>query len=312
MTHPAVGWLDSPNFDLHVNGPFHPECPERLAAVREGLARSGIEARLERTEPPEVDRALLDRLHAPGYVAAIEELCGSGGGSLDPDTSVVPESWPAALKAAGAVAFAVRQVLAGAWKRALCTPRPPGHHATPGRAMGFCLFGNAAVGAQAALDAGCQRVAIIDWDIHHGNGTQDIFWRRSDVLYASWHQYPFYPGTGRAEEIGAETGEGYTLNCPLAAGAGDAEYLQTWKERIRPALDDYAPELLIISAGFDSDARDPLGGHSVTAAGFESLSAAVVDWAQRHCEGRIVSVLEGGYSLDALAEDTALHAGTLL
>ena len=312
MTKPAVGWLDSPKFDRHVNGPLHPERPERLTAVREGLARTGLDARLERIEPPDVDLSLLKRLHAPDYVDAIEHLCRAGGGSLDPDTSIVAESWPAALAAAGAVEYAVRQVLEGAWKRAFCSPRPPGHHATPSRAMGFCLFGNASVGAQTALDAGCRRVAILDWDVHHGNGTQDIFWSRADVLYASWHQYPFYPGTGRAEEVGEGDGTGFTVNCPLPAGAGDAEYMQVWKDRIRPALEDHAPEMLIVSAGFDADARDPLGGHQVTASGFEALSAAVVEWADQHCGGKLVSVLEGGYSLEALAEDVSLHLQTLL
>jgi len=312
MTKPAVGWLDSQKFDRHLNGPLHPERPERLTAVREELARTGLDARLERTEPPDVDLSLLKRVHAPDYVDAIEHLCRAGGGSLDPDTSIVAESWPAALAAAGAVEYAVKQVLAGAWKRAFCSPRPPGHHATPSRAMGFCLFGNASVGAQAALDGGCRRVAILDWDVHHGNGTQDIFWNRADVLYASWHQYPFYPGTGRAEDVGEGDGKDFTVNCPLPAGAGDAEYMQAWNDRIRPALDDHAPEMLIVSAGFDADARDPLGGHQVTAAGFEALSAAVVEWADQHCGGKLVSVLEGGYSLEALAEDVSLHLRTML
>jgi acetoin utilization deacetylase AcuC-like enzyme len=155
-------------------------------------------------------------------------------------------------------------------------------------------------------------VARLDWDVHHGNGTQSIFWKRSDVLYASWHQYPFYPGTGRSDEIGIEGGKGFTVNCPLPAGAGEAEYLSCWNEVIRPALDRYQPELLILSAGFDSDRRDPLGGHTLSASSFEKLSSGVVDWADRHCGGRVVSVLEGGYSLEALHEDVAVHVATLL
>jgi acetoin utilization deacetylase AcuC-like enzyme len=159
--------------------------------------------------------------------------------------------------------------------------------------MGFCLFGNAGIGAQAARDAGFKRVAIVDWDIHHGNGTQALFYDRDDVFYASWHQFPFYPGTGRFDEVGEGPGAGHTL-------------------KIKPALVEYGPEFLLISAGFDADARDPLGGHLVSATGFEKLSATVVDWADRNCEGRVVSVLEGGYSLEALAEDVPLHAETLL
>jgi acetoin utilization deacetylase AcuC-like enzyme len=308
----AVGWVDSNCFDRHTNGPMHPERPERLTAVREGLARSGAEARLTRVEPTAIDRALLEAVHRPEYVAQIERVCASGGGYLDPDTSVVPESWQAALNAAGAVAGAVRRVISGDWQRAFCSVRPPGHHAPANRAMGFCLFDNVAVGAQAALNAGLSRVAIIDWDVHHGNGTQAIFWRRADVFYASWHQYPFYPGTGSESERGEGEGDGTTINCPLAAGAGDEAYLRAWTERIRPALDTFAPELLLISAGFDADARDPLAGLAVTAAGFETLSRQVVEWADRQCRGRIVSVLEGGYDLEALAEDVSLHVGTLL
>jgi acetoin utilization deacetylase AcuC-like enzyme len=308
----TVGWLDSPAFDRHQNGISHPECPQRLEAIRLGMADRGLDTRLVRSEAEPVARDLLDRVHDPEYVATVEAFCRSGGGRLDPDTSVIPESWDAALKAAGAVAKAVEHVASGAWHRALCTVRPPGHHAPRSRAMGFCLFGNAGVGAQAALDAGYKRVAIVDWDIHHGNGTQALFYDRNDVFYASWHQFPFYPGTGRSDETGVGAGAGFTLNCPLPAGAGNQAYLAAWDGSIRPALDEYGPEFLIISAGFDADARDPLGGHMVTASGFEQLSSAVVEWADQNCEGRVVSVLEGGYSLAALAEDVPLHAETLL
>jgi acetoin utilization deacetylase AcuC-like enzyme len=308
----SVGWVDSPEFDLHVNGPGHPERPERLLAVRNGLAVSHLDARLHLEPARPVERVLLEHLHAAPYVGTVERLCAAGGGRLDADTAVVPASWEAALKSAGAVTQAVANVLAGTWDRAFCSVRPPGHHATPERAMGFCLFGNAALGAQAALEGGLRRVAILDWDIHHGNGTQAIFWERSDVLYASWHQYPFYPGTGRADEIGAGEGKGFTVNCPFPAGAGESEYLSAWDERIRPALDRHQPELVIISAGFDSDRRDPLGGHTLTASSFEKLSSRVVAWADHNCRGRVVSVLEGGYSLEALEEDVAVHVATLL
>jgi acetoin utilization deacetylase AcuC-like enzyme len=307
-----VGWLDSHDFDLHTNGYGHPECPERLTAVRDAFAQSGVESHLIRTEPRLVDRALLESIHLPAYVAAIERFCSSGGGQLDPDTAAVSESWPAALKAAGGVVDAVQNVLSGTWQRAFCSARPPGHHAAASRAMGFCLFDNVAIGAQAALNSGLTRVAILDWDVHHGNGTQSIFWERGDVFYASWHQYPFYPGTGAACEKGTAGGLGATLNCPLPAGSGDAEYLHAWREQILPALEDYQPELLILSAGFDADARDPLAGLAVTAHGFEMLSREVIEWSDRHCGGRVVSVLEGGYDLTALAEDVTLHVQTLL
>jgi acetoin utilization deacetylase AcuC-like enzyme len=311
MSHP-VGWMDSDWFDRHINGPDHPECPERLTAIRNGLSKHNLEAQLVRSQPQCVDRNLLERIHTPSYVSQVEQLCASGGGFLDPDTSVVRDSWTSALYAAGAVTGAVRAVLDTTWTRAFCSVRPPGHHAPSARAMGFCLFANASLGAQAALDAGLSRVAILDWDVHHGNGTQAIFWNRPDVFYASIHQHPLYPGTGAEHEQGEDEGYGTTLNCPLPAGAGDHEFQHAWNEVIRPGLDSYEPELLIISAGFDADQRDPLAGLQVTAAGFEMLSASVIAWADEHCNGRVVSVLEGGYSLEALEEDVALHVATLL
>jgi acetoin utilization deacetylase AcuC-like enzyme len=297
---------------LHTNGYGHPERPERLHAIREAFARNGTEAQLIQTEPQAVNRELLESIHRPAYVAAIERFCAAGGGQLDPDTSAVCESWNAAQKAAGAVILGVRNVLGGVWNRAFCSVRPPGHHAPANRAMGFCLFNNVAIGAQDALNSGLKRAAILDWDVHHGNGTQSIFWERRDVFYASWHQYPFYPGTGAANETGIGDGLGTTLNCPLPARSGDAEYLHAWRERIRPALEEYKPEMLILSAGFDADARDPLAGLTVTASGFEKLSREIIEWADRSCNGRVVSVLEGGYNLSALAEDVTLHVQTLL
>jgi len=308
-----VAWLDSPLFDRHTNGYRHPECPERLKVVREAFATAGLITRLTRVSPPDVSRALLEKIHDPAYVSRLERICAEGGGSLDPDTSVVPDSWSAALKAAGAVAMAAEKVACGTWKRAFCSVRPPGHHAPRGRAMGFCLFDNVAVGAQAALDTErVSRVAILDWDVHHGNGTQAIFYSRADVLYASWHQYPFYPGTGAESETGKDRGAGTTVNCPLPAGSGDREMMSAWDGRIRPALERFEPGLILISAGFDADRRDPLAGLNVTASGFQRLSETVVRWCDAHCGGRIVSVLEGGYHLEALAEDTTLHVETLL
>jgi acetoin utilization deacetylase AcuC-like enzyme len=309
---PTIGWLDSDTFDQHDAGYGHPERPERLRAVRDGIAAAGLDTKLEQRTAPLVGREVLTQIHDPSYVARLEEVCLRGGGQLDPDTGVVAESFEAAMRAAGAVTHAVEQVLAGTWKRAFCSVRPPGHHAVRERAMGFCLFDNVAVGAQAALNSRkAARVAILDWDVHHGNGTQDLFWTRNDVMYASTHQFPFYPGSGAADEIGAGAGRGTTVNCPLPGGAGDAELLAAWEERIRPAFDAYRPDLVLISAGFDADRRDPLGGLTVSARGFTELSERVVRWSDASCGGRVVSVLEGGYSLEALSEDVALHVGTL-
>ena len=310
---PPIAWLDSPTFDLHTGGPEHPERPERLRAVRDGLANAGLDTKLHRVLAPAAPRAALERVHSANHVAQLQAFCSRGGGALDVDTAVVPPSWDAASHAAGAMVHAVEQVLHGTWRRALCTVRPPGHHAPANRAMGFCLLNNVAIGAQAALDSGkAQRVAILDWDVHHGNGTQDIFYNRGDVLYASLHQYPFYPGTGALEETGEGAGLGTTVNCPLAAGSGNAECTHAWETRIRPALETFGPDLLCISAGFDADGRDPLGELQVTAAGFARLSQAVLVWADRNVGGRVVSVLEGGYSLPALAEDVSLHVESML
>lgn len=308
-----VGWIDAAEFAQHRGSPGHPERPERLDALRAGMAKRGIDGLVEHARPTPVDRALLHSVHTPDYVTAVERLCQKGGGRLDPDTSVVPESWQAALLATGAVVDAVQRVMDGRWLRAFCSVRPPGHHALADRAMGFCLFANVAVGAQSALNSGqAKRVAILDWDVHHGNGTQDIFWERGDVLYASLHQYPAYPGTGAAGEIGAGDGQGLTVNCPIAAGEGDEAFAQAWEDRVRPAFEEFGPDLVMISAGFDADYRDPLGALTVTPKGFTALSEAVVRWADANCQGRVVSVLEGGYALPALSEDVSLHVETML
>lgn len=311
---PVIGWIDSPAFDRHTHGsrPGHPECPERLTAVREGLAERNVERHLERVLAIPCPMEALVRVHPEAHVEAIRRLCASGGGRLDADTSIVPASWDAALAAAGSVVQGVDGVLSGRWRRAFCSVRPPGHHALAAQSMGFCVFDNVAVGAEHARAFGkLKRVAILDWDVHHGNGTQAIFYDRPDVLYASWHQYPFYPGTGAAEETGAGAGLGTTVNCPIAAGDGDAAYWAAWDTRIRPGLEAFAPEMVFISAGFDADDRDPLAQLTCTASGLARLSEAVVRWADGHCQGRVVSVLEGGYHLGALREDVPLHVETL-
>lgn len=307
----VVGWMDSPAFDAHVNPSPHPERPARLFAVREALAGSGVGARLRRREPEPAADEVIARAHDRAYLAALQAMCASGGGALDADTAVVPASWAAAQKAAGAVVGAVDLVLDGTWERAFCSVRPPGHHARPSAAMGFCLVDSIAVGALHARARGLSRVAILDWDVHHGNGTQEIFYERGDVLFCSWHQYPFYPGTGAETDVGRGEGIGTTVNCPIGAGEGDAAYLSAWHARVRPALDRFEPELVLVSAGFDADHRDPLAGLTVSPGGFASLSQAVADWCGEHDLG-LVSVLEGGYDLDALAEDVRLHVETLV
>lgn len=273
--------------------------------------RSGCAERMQRVLARPVDRTLLQTVHAPEYVAAVERLSAQGGGWLDEDTYVGPRTFDAALHAAGAVVMAVEQVLDTTWRAGFCSVRPPGHHALGDRGMGFCIFNNVAVGVRAALTR-VQRVAILDWDGHHGNGTQDIFAHDRRVLYASWHQFPFYPGTGLRAESDEGSASGTVVNCPLSAGAGDAAVLAAWRERVEPALRRFGPEILLISAGFDGDARDPLTDLAVTTEGFRALSRAVARWADEHCAGRMVSVLEGGYDLEALGQDVVAHVEALL
>ncbi len=309
----ATGLFDSDVFLQHDSGAGHPERPARLAAIRQGLERSGLLSRLVRVEPQPATLAELGAVHDAGYVDALRRFCKQGGGHLDADTHVGTKSWGAALAAAGAAIGAAVDVLEGRLSRAFCAVRPPGHHARPHQAMGFCLFDNVAVATQAVIADGlAKRVAIIDWDVHHGNGTQEIFWERGDVLYASLHAYPFYPGSGAEDEVGIGAGAGATVNCPLAAGSSDTEWLAAFDARIRPAIDSFGPELIVASAGFDADGRDPLGSLTVSTRGFEAISTRTRALADEHCGGRLVSVLEGGYDLEALAEDAAVHVATLL
>ena len=306
-----VAWFDSPRFSDHINR-NQPEAPVRLDAIRAGLEDAGLTSRLTLRAPTLIDPNLHRTVHSTGYIHHIERACLNGGTRLDDDTAVVAASFEAALLGAGAVVDAVHFVLAEPGRRAFCSPRPPGHHAFSDRAGGFCLFNNIALGAEAALASSrVQRVAILDWDVHHGDGTQDIFYERDDVFFASIHQSPLYPGTGDVSETGRGPGTGFTLNCPLGAGGSDQEFFRAWSETIRPAFEVFEPDLLLISAGFDADSRDPLGGLCVSPKGFEALSAAVAQWSDAHCEGRLVSALEGGYNPKALAEDVALHVTTL-
>jgi acetoin utilization deacetylase AcuC-like enzyme len=221
--------------------------------------------------------------------------------SLDPDTSMSPGSYEAAVLAAGAAVGAVKQVWRGQAENAFAMVRPPGHHAEQAQAMGFCLFNNAAIAAQAARRLGAERVMIVDWDVHHGNGTQHLFERRSDVLCASCHQFPFYPGTGAPNEVGLGDGAGFTINCGLPAGLGDADYGAVFNDLFVPAGVSFKPDLIIVSAGFDAHARDPLAEMIVTERGFAAMCTAVKQLAEESCGGKLVLLLEGGYDLDALA-----------
>lgn len=287
----------------HDTGDRHPETPDRLRAIKRGLTKKhGVE--YVEADPASV--AAVEAVHDPAYVEEIEEFCATGGGNWDPDTVAVEETWDAALQSAGLAEWTAEAALDGASGRE--TPfsigRPPGHHALSDDAMGFCFFNNAAVAAQAALDA-VDRVAIVDWDVHHGNGTQEIFEDRPDVFYASLHEEGLYPGTGAADEAGTGDGEGTTCNVPLPAGTDDGGYLYAVEEVIAPATERFDPDLLLVSAGFDAHRHDPISRMRVSTDGFGHLTIALREIADA-ASAPIAFVLEGGYGLDTLSEGVAM------
>jgi acetoin utilization deacetylase AcuC-like enzyme len=276
----------------------HPECADRLDAILEAIARSNLLNDLCSVAPYPASDAALMAVHTPELLWRVRQLSSYGGGQIDGDTYVTADSWDAATYAAGAAIGAVDAVLGGGRHNAFALVRPPGHHATPRRAMGFCLLNNIAVAARHALNHyGLKRVAIVDYDVHHGNGTQDIFYNDPQVLFISTHASPFYPGTGAASEVGSC---GTTLNIPLPFGTGDAGYARVFAELVAPALRSFQPELLLVSAGYDSHWKDPLGPMVLSTSGYSRLTADLLALADELCGGRIALVLEGGYSLEAL------------
>jgi acetoin utilization deacetylase AcuC-like enzyme len=289
--------ITSPRFEEHVTPPGHPERAER-AHVFDAVASAWVERGGRTAAPRAAERPELARVHDERY---LDELSASAGRAtmLDPDTFTSPESHEIALLAAGATIMAAEHAL-DRREPAFALVRPPGHHAERDRAMGFCLFNNVAVAAAHALAKGLDRVAVVDIDVHHGNGTQAMFYDDPRVLYVSSHQFPFYPGTGAATEIGAGAGKGFTVNVPLEAGATDADYALVYRAAVTPVVDAFAPQLLLVSAGFDAHARDPLASMRMTAGGYGALVAGLKAVADRH--GAIALVTEGGYELTAVAE----------
>jgi acetoin utilization deacetylase AcuC-like enzyme len=279
----------------------HPENSRRLQRTMQYLQDTGF---LQRLKPVEARDASIDEVswvHKPGYIAHLQDVAKGGGGWLDGDTYVAPRSYAAALRATGGLLSAVQAVLQGEVDNAFALVRPPGHHALPGRGMGFCLFNNIAVAAQYALrEWHLERVLIVDFDLHHGNGTQEIFYATPEVLYFSTHQYPYYPGSGHWQEAGRGTGQGYTINVPLSAGVGDAGYQRVFEEILIPAAERYQPQLILASAGYDAHWTDPLGMMLLSVSGFASLTRVLTSLARELCAGRLVLTLEGGYSLEAL------------
>ena len=297
--------VDDRLFDEHRPRGYHPERPERLGAARRALFRAetdGIPTR--RVTPRDATLEEMTEAHDRGYVETLLAISGREA-RIDADTYVGARSVAAARRAAGSAAALVEELLADesdAGSFGLALLRPPGHHATRETGMGFCLLNNAAVAAYAALRKGVRRVAIVDWDVHHGNGTQDIFWDEGRVLYLSLHQFPFYPGTGAAEEVGEGEGKGATVNIPLSAGANDAVYSAAFHEVVEPVLAEAAPELILVSAGFDAHERDPLASMRVTSDGYAMMARSIARAASGSPKTRVAFLLEGGYDLGALED----------
>ena len=296
----SVGFVYDPIFLEHDTGD-HPENPRRMLAAMALLESSGVLARLTRIDARDATPEEIALAHDARYVAAVERVAREGGGWADPDTLITPRSYNVAARAVGGTLAAVDAVMRGDVASAFCLVRPPGHHATPDRAMGFCIFNHVAVAAQYARTThGLDRVAIVDFDVHHGNGTQEIFYADPAVLYISTHEYPFYPGTGAAHETGTGQGLGATINIPMPHGCGDAEYRRAFEEIVVPALHRFRPQLILVSAGYDAHFADEIAYQQLSVDGYGALVSMTKAAADALCGGRIVAALEGGYHLVAM------------
>jgi acetoin utilization deacetylase AcuC-like enzyme len=310
-----TAYVTHPIYLRHDNGAGHPESADRLTAIENTLIQSGLQSKLETLTPSvftDVSRWITE-VHRPAYYQSLQEQVPERGAVyLDPDTPYSPHSLAAAEMAVSGVLTAIDRVMAGSIQNAFCAVRPPGHHAESNRAMGFCLFNNVAIAArylQKRYDL--KRIFILDWDVHHGNGTQHSFYQDPTVFYFSTHQYPFYPGTGSEDERGAGEGEGFTLNCPLSSGAGDREILSIFQKELVATVTAFKPDFILLSAGFDAHREDPLASLEVTDTGFQEMTKIVKSLAQTECQGRLVSCLEGGYHLAALARSVKMHLEVL-
>ncbi|MGE0472681.1 MAG: histone deacetylase [Nitrospirales bacterium] len=304
-----VGYIFHPAFLEHEMGSGHPESPERLRAIRVGLESSGTWSRLHHLTPRRAGRKWIETIHQASYLDSLERQSPSRGYAyLDPDTSMSPGTLDAAYLASGAALTAVDAVMRGEVNHVFCAVRPPGHHAEADHAKGFCFFNSVAIAARYIQQQyGLQRVMIVDWDVHHGNGTQHSFYDDPSVLFFSTHQFPYYPGTGRATETGEGKGRGTTINVPLPGGQGDDEYREIFQKVLVPAVETFRPEFVLISAGFDAHKDDPLASMNLTDEGYGELTKIVADLANQFAGGRIVSCLEGGYHLRALAGSVDRH-----
>ena len=309
-----TGFLYDDIYLKHLTGDGHPERPERLTAIVNRLKDKGIYEQLHSLSGVPAGKEWLTTVHTSGYVDRVKNSWQNGVRHLDtPDVPISEHSYEAALMAAGGTLVAVDAVVAGTIKNAFCAVRPPGHHALGEAAMGFCIFNNVAIAARYIQKKHkLAKVLIVDWDVHHGNGTQAAFYDDATVLYFSVHQYPFYPGSGAASEKGTGKGSGFTINVPLAQGSGDGDYIRIFKETLQPAAVDFDPDFVLISAGFDAHEDDLLGSMKVTTEGFATLTGIVKDIAEQCCGGRLVSLLEGGYHLQGLAAAVEAHIKVLI
>jgi acetoin utilization deacetylase AcuC-like enzyme len=299
----GLGYLLDDHYLLHNPGLQHPESPQRLRAIRQMLETSGANDYFQRIAPREATIDELELIHNPAHVQRIEQASRTAPSHLDLDTSVSEHSYQTALLAAGGVLQCVDSICSGELRRVFAFIRPPGHHAGRERASGFCLFNNVALAAAyGRAEHKLERVAIVDMDVHHGNGTQSCFYSNPNVLYISSHQYPFYPGSGSFGEVGRGDGRGYTVNLPLPEGSGDSIFALIYAKIVSAVLDQYEPQLILVSAGFDGHFRDPLGGLTLTHAGYASAAGSLMLAADRVCGGKICFILEGGYHLQALKE----------
>jgi acetoin utilization deacetylase AcuC-like enzyme len=291
----------------------HRECPARLVAIREELKKTGLAAKCQSAQTRLATIEELAKIHGAMYIGRVEQFSEDGGGWIEGDTFMSPKSYFVARRAAGTALAAVDAVMAGTDKQAMCLVRPPGHHALVHDAMGFCLFNNIALAADHAVKRHhLERVLVVDWDVHHGNGTQDIFYERDDVWFLSAHRSPFYPGTGKADETGTGKGLGTKFNMPVAFGTPRRDYLARFESLLTDAAKKCRPQMVLISAGFDAHKQDPIGSLGLETEDFETLTKMVIQVAKTYGDGRIVSCLEGGYHVERLAESVACHLQTLL
>lgn len=314
MGDTVTGIVLPPQAGEHVTGDGHPERPDRVRAIADRLAAEGLLARARMIQPrPATDEAIL-RCHTPDYLRLVEREVAEGRRRLSTgDTQICAASLEVARRAAGSVIAAVDAVVGGCISNAFACVRPPGHHATPSRGMGFCLLNNLAIAVRHAQAVhGLDRVLVVDWDVHHGNGTQEMFYEDGGVLFFDTHQHPLYPGTGLANETGRGAGAGLTINCPFPAGSGREEIVEVFRNRLVPAARRFKPQFVFVSAGFDSRIDDPLGSFTLTDDDFATLTGIVREIATHYAEGRIVSTLEGGYALDGLASAAASHVRALM